>query len=99
MVFGVSGFQSQAITYPNDNVACEHIHKKQLKALSFFNQHIHPSLFLLGMLIFGAKELSLRQTASPLYCCLSWVFTYDKHAFIVQYLAFKKKPLYIKVCQ
>ena len=63
MVFGVSGFQSQAIAYSDDNVACEHIHKKQLKALSFFNQHIHPSLFLLGMLIFGAKELSLRQTA------------------------------------
>lgn len=67
MVFGVSGFQSQAIAYSDDNVACEHIHKKQLKALSFFNQHIHPSLFLLGMLIFGAKELSLRQTASSFY--------------------------------
>jgi hypothetical protein len=38
--------------------------KKRLKALSFINQHMHPSLFLLGMLIFGAKELSLRQTAS-----------------------------------
>jgi len=72
MVFGVSGFQSQAIAYSDDNVACEHIHKKQLKALSFFNQHIHPSLFLLGMLIFGAKELSLRQTARS-NISLDWI--------------------------
>jgi hypothetical protein len=76
MVFGLSGFQSQAITYPNDNVACEHIHKKKrLKALSFINQHMHPSLFLLGMLIFGAKELSLRQTASELYI----LYHYRRH--------------------
>jgi hypothetical protein len=64
MVLGLSGFQSQAITYPNDNVAYEHIHKKTIEGFVLY-QSAHESIaFLLGMLIFGAKELSLRQTAS-----------------------------------
>ena len=64
MVFGLSGFQSQAITYPNDYVEREHIHKKTIEGFALYQSAHESFAFLLGMLIFGAKELSLRQTAS-----------------------------------
>jgi hypothetical protein len=64
MAFGVPGFQSQAIAYPNDSVVCEYIHKKTMEGFVLYQSAHESLLFLLGMLIFSAKELSLRQTAS-----------------------------------
>ena len=59
----MSGFQSQTIAHPNDSVVCEQVHKKTMEACVLYQSTHESPLFLLGMLIFGAKELSLRQTA------------------------------------
>mgnify|MGYP003557992656 CR=1 FL=1 len=64
MAFGVSGFQSQAITYPDDYVKCEYPQKKTVKGFVLYQTAHEALLFLLGMLIFSAKDLSLRQPAS-----------------------------------
>ena len=55
MVFGLSGFQSQAITYPNDNVEREHIHYQTIEGFVLY-QSAHKSFaFLLDVLFFDQK--------------------------------------------
>ena len=80
MVFGLSDFQSQATTYPDDNVKCEYPQKKTVKGFVFYQTAHEALLFLLDILIFSAKELSLRQPASP-HNNLSFDYAQDEDNF------------------
>jgi len=48
MVFGLSGFQSQATTYPDDNVKREWIHKKTMEGFVLYQSAHESLLFFTG---------------------------------------------------